>query len=204
MEKIVPGKFVSLIYDLYAVNEDGSEQLVHQSDPSDPEKIIFGVTQGVIRPLEEALEDKEKGGEFDVVANADEAFGPYDPNQVMSLDKDMFVIDGKFDDKVVAVGNYVPMLTSEGYRINGLVLEITDDKVKMDFNHPLAGKKLRFKGSVLDVRDATDDELHIATSHGCGGCGCGDGGCGCGDSSEGGCGCGDNSGSSCGCNGCGN
>lgn len=194
MEKIVPGKFVSLIYDLYAIGDDGAEQLVHQSDPSDPEKIIFGVTQGVIRPLEEALDGMEKGGEFDVVAAADEAFGSYDPNQVMSLDKDMFVIDGKFDDKVVAVGNYVPMLTAEGYRINGLVVEITDDKVKMDFNHPLAGKKLRFKGSVLDVRDATDDELHIATSQGCGGCGCNGGdGCGdggCGDSHGGGCGCG--------------
>lgn len=191
MEKIVPGKFVSLIYDLYAFNDDGSEQLVHQSDPSDPEKIIFGVTQGVIRPLEEALDGMEKGGEFDVVAASDEAFGSYDPNQVMSLDKDMFVIDGKFDDKVVAVGNYVPMLTAEGYRINGLVAEITPDKVKMDFNHPLAGKRLRFKGSVLDVRDATDDELHIANSQGCGGCGCqsnGDScGGGCGEGSDGGC-----------------
>lgn len=191
MEKIVPGKFVSLIYDLYVVNEDGSEQLVHQSDPSDPEKIIFGVTQGVIRPLEEALDGIEKGDEFDVVAASDEAFGAYDPNQVMSLDKEMFVIDGKFDDKVVSVGNYVPMLTAEGYRINGLVVEITSDKVKMDFNHPLAGKTLRFKGSVLDVRDATDDELHIANSQGCSGCGChsesnGCGG-GCGDTAEGGC-----------------
>lgn len=198
MEKIVPGKFVSLIYDLYAVNEDGSEQLVHQSDPSDPEKIIFGVTQGVIRPLEEALDGLEKGGTFDVVASADQAFGPHDPNQVMTLDKDMFVIDGKFDEKVVSVGNYVPMLTSEGYRINGLVVEITPDKVKMDFNHPIAGSTLRFKGSVLNVRDATDDELHIASSQGCGGCGCGGngGGCGggCGDNSDGGCcggGCGD-------------
>ncbi len=196
MEKIVPGKFVSLIYDLYAINDDGSEMLVHQSDPSDPEKIIFGVTQGVIRPLENALDGMEKGGEFDVVADSEEAFGAYDPNQVMLLDKDMFVIDGKFDDKVVAVGNYVPMLTAEGYRINGLVLEITPEKVKMDFNHPLAGKKLRFKGSVLDVRDATDEELHMATSPGCGGCGCnggdgcGDGGCGCGDNPDGGCGCG--------------
>lgn len=189
MEKIIPGKFVSLIYDLYTVNDDGSEQLVHQSDPSDPEKIIFGVTQGVIRPLEEAIDGMEKGGEFDVVAASDEAFGAYDPNQVMSLDKDMFVIDGKFDEKVVAVGNYVPMLTAEGYRINGLVVEITPDKVKLDFNHPLAGKSLRFKGSILDVRDATDDELHLASSPGCGGCGCGnDGGCGgCGDTSDGGC-----------------
>lgn len=194
MEKIVPGKYVSLIYDLYAISDDGSQELVHQSDPQDPEKIIFGVTEGVIQPLEKALEGMEKGGEFNVVANAEEAFGPYDMDKVVELEKEMFIVDGKFDEKIVEVGKYVPMLTADGFRINGLVTEITSDKVKMDFNHPLAGKTIRFKGSVLDVRDATDDELHLATSHGCGGCcgGCSDEkgeSCGCNDGEHKGCGC---------------
>lgn len=194
MEKIVPGKHVSLIYDLYAVESDGSEILVHQSDPKDPEKIIFGVTQGVIEPLEKALDGLEKGGEFNVVADSAEAFGPHDPEKVVELQKDMFEVDGKFDSKMVSVGNYVPMLTADGFRINGLVVEVTADKVKMDFNHPLAGKNIRFKGSVLDVRDASEEELHVATSQGCGCHGsCEAGGCG-GGCNEGGCGggcCGD-------------
>ncbi len=195
MEKIVPGKFVSLIYNLYAVGADGSQELVHQSDPKDPEKIIFGVTKGVIAPLEKALDGMEKGGEFNVLAKSEEAFGAHDPEQVVELDKDLFFVDGKFDDEMVAKGNYVPMLTADGYRISGLVLEVTDKKVKLDFNHPLAGKDIRFIGSVLDVRDASDEEIHLATSHGCGGCGCG--------GNEGGCGdCGSNGGG-CSCNGCG-
>ena len=194
MEKIVPGKFVSLIYDLYAISDDGSQQLVHQSDPKDPEKIIFGVTEGVIQPLERALDGLEKGGEFNVVANADEAFGQHDPDKVVSLDRDMFVVDGKFDENIVAVGKYVPMLTADGFRINGLVTKITPDKVEMDFNHPLAGKTIRFQGSVLDVRDASEEELHMASAHGCGGCqdgGCQGGGCGncCADDNGGSCGC---------------
>lgn len=196
MEKITPGKYVSLIYDLYSVADDGTETLVHQSDPADPEKIIFGVTQGVIAPLEAALDGLEQGGTFDVYATADEAFGPHVPEQVVTLPKDMFVVDGKFDDEMVAPGNYVPMLTAEGFRINGLVLEVGEDKVTIDFNHPLAGKKIRFKGSVLDVRDATEEELHMANGGGCG-CGSCDSGCGgCGeDGNEGGCGCGEG----CGC-----
>ncbi|MDE5744511.1 MAG: peptidylprolyl isomerase, partial [Paramuribaculum sp.] len=69
--------------------------------------------------------------------------------------------------------------------------EVTDTKVKMDFNHPLAGKDVRFKGKILTVRDATPEELQPA--HGCG-CGCDHGSCGddCGcehDSCGDGCGC---------------
>ena len=53
------------------------------------------------------------------------------------------------------------------------------ENVKMDFNHPLAGKDLYFKGKVLAVRDATDEELEKLHSSKCGGChGCGsEGGC---------------------------
>ena len=193
MEQIQPGKYVELGYDLYAVTPEG-ETLVHQTDPEDPEKIIFGVTRGMIRPLEEAIEGLEKGGKFDIVVKADEAFGPYDPEQIAALDKDIFMVDDKFDSEVIKPGAVLPMMTADGYKINGVVVEVTDDKVKMDFNHPLAGKDVRFKGEILAVRDATPEELKPAS--GCG-CGCGSQG-GCSDGSCGdGCGCGDES--SCGC-----
>ena len=193
MEQIQPGKYVELGYDLYAVTPEG-ETLVHQTDLEDPEKIIFGVTRGMIRPLEEAIEGLEKGGKFDIVVKADEAFGPYDPEQIAALDKDIFMVDDKFDSEVIKPGDVLPMMTADGYKINGVVVEVTDDKVKMDFNHPLAGKDVRFKGEILAVRDATPEELKPAS--GCG-CGCGSQG-GCSDGSCGdGCGCGDES--SCGC-----
>lgn len=195
MEKIQPGKYVELGYDLYEVTPRG-EILVHQTDKADPEKIIFGVTPGMIRPLEKAIEGLEQGGEFDVTVKAAEAFGPHDPEQVARLEKDVFTVDGKFDSEMVKPGAMLPMMTSDGYRINGLVEEVTDTEVVMDFNHPLAGKDVRFKGSILTVRDATPEELQPA--HGCG-CGChhdGDG-CGCSDHDGDSCGCHDHDG--CGC-----
>lgn len=145
MEKIQPGKYVELGYDLYEVTPAG-ENLVHQTDAQDPEKIIFGVTPGMIRPLEKAIEGLEAGGEFDVTVKAAEAFGPHDPDQVARLEKDVFAVDGKFDSEMVKKGAVLPMMTSDGYRINGLVVDVTDDEVEMDFNHPLAGKDVRFKG----------------------------------------------------------
>ncbi len=192
MEKIENGKHVSIIYDLYAIDQNGNEELKHQSDPADPEQFIYGVTEGLIEPLAKAIDGLEKGAGFDVVAKSDEAFGPHLDQLVMTFGHDMFEVDGKFDNEIVQVGKYVPMLTAEGYRVPGLVTEVTPDTVTMDFNHPLAGKNLRFKGSVLDVRDATEEEIKAATApHQCGCGSCGDG-CGdsCGDSCSDGCGCG--------------
>lgn len=196
MEKIQPGKYVELGYDLYEVTPAG-ENLVHQTDAQDPEKIIFGVTPGMIRPLEKAIEGLEAGGEFDVTVKAAEAFGPHDPDQVARLEKDVFAVDGKFDSEMVKKGAVLPMMTSDGYRINGLVVDVTDDEVEMDFNHPPAGKDVRFKGSIITVRDATPEELQPA--HGCG-CGCHHGGedsCGCHGDGTDSCGCSDHEG--CGC-----
>lgn len=187
MEKIQPGKYVELGYDLYRINSDGSEELVHQTDVDDPEKIIFGITQGMIRPLEEALDGLEPGGEFDVTVKSADAFGQPDPDQVATLPREVFLVDGKFDENVIKAGAVLPMMTADGFRISGIVKEVTPTEVVMDFNHPLAGSDVRFKGKILAVRDATPEELTPATGCHCGG-GCGDG---CGDS----CGCGDD----CGC-----
>ena len=67
------------------------------------------------------------------------------------------------------------MMTAEGYRVIGTVLEIGDKKIRMDFNHPFAGMTVRYDGEIIKVRKATPDEIHPAG--GCGGChgGCGGG-----------------------------
>lgn len=188
MEKIKPGKFVELGYDLYEVAPDGTQTLVHQTDKADPERLVFGVTPGVIVPLEKAIDGLGTGEKFDITVKAADAFGPVDPEQVVELEKEIFEVDGKFDSEMVKPGAVVPMMTANGFRIMGRVMEVTATHVKMDFNHPLAGKDVRFSGEILTVRDATAEEL--APAQGCGGgcgggCNCGDGSCDCGD--QGGC-----------------
>ncbi len=83
---------------------------------------------------------------------------------------------------MLAVGNSIPMQDAQGNRLNGIVLELTDENVKMDFNHPLAGEDLHFSGAVLAVREASEDELVEAA--GCGSDGCEPGGCGSGCSCQ--------------------
>ena len=92
---------------------------------------------------------------------------------------------------MVFEGNVVPLMDSEGNRLQAQVVSVTDSHVTVDLNHPLAGENLHFKGKVLEVREATEEELNALLG---GGCGCGSG-CSCDDeescgSGSGGCGCG--------------
>ena len=211
-QTVQPGKYVEFVYDVYGIEPDGSEKKVFAGteNEADPERIIYGVSRGVIEPLEKAILNLPVGGEFDVVATADEAFGQYDKEHVMSLEKDLFYVEKEegaepvFDSERIYKGAVVPMMTADGYRLTGIVLDIKDDKVVIDFNHPLAGKSVRFKGNITEIHDATPEELDIERGCGCGcdhdhdHCGCGDHDhCGCGDHDHGHdhCGCGD-----CSCN----
>ena len=176
MEKIQPGKYVEIAYDLYASLPGQPESQVHTVEPSDPERFIFGVTPGLIPALATAIDGLEQGASFDVKIEPADAI-PFNPDDVATLDRDLFTDEsGKLDARV-KVGAKVPMFTADGYQITGTVLEVTPTNVKMDFNHPLVGQALHFaNGKIVTVRDATPEELHPSPcGGGCGGCG---GGCG--------------------------
>ncbi len=187
---------VSLTYDLRV---DGAEgELVEQATAGKPLRFVYGA--GIMLPKFEALlEGLEEGKSFEINLACNDAYGDVDENAIVDLPKHIFIIDGNFDEEIVKVGNTVPMMSTNGQRMNGLVLEVTDDVVRMDFNHPLAGEDLFFSGEILEVRDATDEEISATMQSGCS---CG-GGCGCGDHEDGEtCGCGSEGhshGSGCGC-----
>src|SRR5690606_21842981 len=111
---------------------------------------------------------------FEIRLSKNDAYGDVNEDAIVDLPKSVFLVDGKMDEELIAVGNTVPMMSSNGQRLNGLVLSIDDETVKMDFNHPLAGDDLFFAGKVLEVREASDEELAQILSGG--GCGCGSGG----------------------------
>ena len=58
------------------------------------------------------------------------------------------------------------MQDNRGNQLQGTIVEIGNDTVKMDFNHQLAGKILNFTGEIIDVREATEDELNHGHLHG--------------------------------------
>ena len=170
-------KFVSLSYELYVEGEDSTPELMETATKDRPLKFTFGVGT-MLEKFEENLKGLTVGDEFDFIIPAKEAYGEYKESNVLDLDKKLFEVDGEIDSDVVFLGNVVPMIDSEGRRLSGTVLEISDNVVVMDFNHPLAGETLHFKGEVLEVRDATEEEIEAAniqqcSPYDCDGCKCG-------------------------------
>lgn len=175
-------KSIAVDYKLYVI-ENGEKVLQEETSAGNPFRFLsgFGMT---IPGFENAIAPLAVGDKFDFTLSKDDAYGDYYAERVLDLDKEMFCIDGKFDDEHIYVDAIVPLQNQDGNRFMGHVLEISDSKVKMDLNHPLAGKELNFVGSVVESREATNGEIQAMINHMTGGGGCG----GCGGGCKGGCG----------------
>lgn len=192
-------KVVSISYELKLANGDG--EIVENVNKKNP--LVFLLGHGNLLPkFELNLTGLKIGDNFDFVLNSDEAYGKASAEAIVDLPKAVFMTDGILNEELLYIGNIIPMTDQSGNRFNGKVINLSENEVKMDFNHPLAGETLHFKGEVVDVRDASYEELehghiHQSSNCGCGGCDCEEsscesGSCGC-DSSEnnaGECGCG--------------
>ncbi len=191
--EISRNKHVTLTYVLRINGLEG--EIVEETTEEKPLEFIFG-TGKMLQMFEEKLEGLKAGEEFNFKLAAEDAYGAINEEAKVKIPRNIFEVNGVMDEELIKVGNMVPMQDAHGNRLNGIVLEITDEHVQMDFNHPLAGDDLFFTGSVNGVREATDDELMAAVN--AGGCGgsCGSG-CSCeSEEADSGCGCGSGS---CGC-----
>lgn len=181
--KIADDKFVAVTYDLY-VGEGEERELMEQATVEVPLKFVFG-TGTMLPAFEKAIRDLEVGKDFSFTIQPDEAYGEYDEANQLELPKNLFEVEGEFDEEMVKEGEILPMMDTDGQRINGLVLAVGEETVTMDFNHPLAGEVLHFEGKVIEVREPTANDLSEMMGGGCSSCGSG-----CDDSSCGsGCGC---------------
>ena len=193
---IAKDKMVSVTYELKLDGKDGD--VFEKAGKDSPLVFLYG--SGMMLPaFEQALLNKKVNDSFEISIPAVDAYGEVNEEAIVDLPKHIFMVDGKIDEELIAPGNSVPMMSTSGQRMEGLVVSVDENTVQMDVNHPLAGEDLHFTGEVLEVRDATPEELSVMFSSGCG---CGSGGCGEGKESGGcgsGCGCGDTEGSLEGC-----
>ncbi|MDL2224098.1 peptidylprolyl isomerase [Bacteroidales bacterium OttesenSCG-928-M06] len=169
--KISEGKIVSLTYDL-TVDEEGQKDLMERATKENPLTFMFGM--GMMLPaFENHLEGLQVGDRFSFTLTPEEAYGEYIEENVIELPKTVFEVEGQFDSERIKEGETLPMMDSNGNRLMGSILEIKPEVVVMDFNHPLAGETLQFEGEVIDVHEATPEEIAaLSQPHGCdcGGC----------------------------------
>ncbi|WP_345951631.1 peptidylprolyl isomerase [Mucilaginibacter sp. PAMB04274] len=158
--KIESQHVVSLTYDLYVNQEDGSEALVESATQEQPLTFLYGAGQMLPR-FEENLSTLSTGDSFDFKLSAEDAYGEYNDEAVANLPKEMF--DGT---DMPEVGAVLPLQDNQGNRFQGQVVSVVEDSVIVDLNHPMAGQELHFKGEIINVRPANAEELSHGHAHG--------------------------------------
>ena len=151
--KIEAMKVVAISYEVETEGE-----VVDRATEEKPLDYIQGMHM-IIPKFEATLEGMDEGQAFDCTIVPEDAYGEYDLSKVFDIPKSSFEVNGKLREDLLEVGRFIPMLNSAGEVCHGMVVEVKDDKVTMDFNAPMAGKTLHFTGKVISVRDATEKEL---------------------------------------------
>ncbi len=153
----------------YTLTEGTAEgDLVESTEGRDPLAFIYGVGM-MIPDFETNLKGLKAGDKFSFGIKAANAYGEYDETAIVEVPRSMFEMDGKIPDGLLEVGNSIPLTDQEGNRFQGTVAWVGLEKVKLDFNHPMAGVDLFFTGHVELVRDADPAELSHGHVHGPGG-----------------------------------
>ena len=164
--KIENNKMVSLIYELREGDSNG--RILETLDENRPLKFVYG--RGRLLPLFESnINELDNGDAFAFTLKSAVAYGEKREDMIIDVPVSIFETDGKINEDICFVGNEVPMMDTEGNPLNGVINEITDTFVKMDFNHPMAGLDLFFSGKIVDVWDASDNEL-AGTMNSCSSC----------------------------------
>jgi FKBP-type peptidyl-prolyl cis-trans isomerase SlyD len=176
-------KFVSIHYTLK--NDDG-EILDSSVEKNQTLDYVHG-REYLLPKLEEAITGKNPGEKFSVVLEPADGYGEYRKEFVAEVDRKNFETDAPIE-----VGMAFQAMTAMGPQVVRVV-KVGDEKITVDANHELAGVRLHFDVEIINVRDATEEELNPSCSGGCGNCGgeCSGGSC------EGGCGEGNGCGGGC-------
>ncbi len=153
--QIAKNKVATITYTL----TDDAGAIIDKASEQDPFSFIQGVGN-IIRGLENALEGKAAGDSLNVTIAPQDAYGEYDDTLTQVLSEEMF--EGVDE---VKPGMQFHAQTNQGMSVV-TVTQVSEGNVTIDANHPLAGVTLNFDVSVLEVRDASEDELEHGHVHG--------------------------------------
>jgi FKBP-type peptidyl-prolyl cis-trans isomerase SlyD len=139
----------------YKLTVDGSvEEII---TPEYAIEYLHGA-ENLIYGLEEALDGKKVGDSFAVTIAPEKGYGAYDEEDVDIVPIKEFGMDVSG----IQVGEELELWNEEDEELfEATVLEVTDEHIKLDFNHPLAGKTLHYEIQVVDVRNATQEEIDM-------------------------------------------
>lgn len=156
--KISDGMVVDLNYTLKV-----DEQVVDSSEGGEPIKFIQGEGH-IIEGLEKELYGMKIGDDKDVVVSPEDGYGDLNTEAIVDVPKEEFP-----EEIPLKPGTELKVQNQSGETMNARIAAVEQDSVRLDFNHPLAGKELHFQVTVNDLREATEEEKEHGHIHGEGG-----------------------------------
>jgi FKBP-type peptidyl-prolyl cis-trans isomerase SlyD len=148
----------SVVFFNFTIKDDKGNEL--ESSEEGPASYIQGIGSA-LPSIEQALEGQEPGFKTELTLTPDQAFGSYDEELVVSVPA------MEFEGQELAVG--MEFLSDEDAdpadSLCWRVIKITDKEVTLNANHPYAGKTLVFNIEVVNVREATSEELEHGHVH---------------------------------------
>lgn len=161
--QIEKNRVVSLTYNLTLENGE----IVDTATEEAPFVFIHGIGH-TLPHFDKNLDTLKSGDTFSFSIEAEDAYGVSNDDFIVKIPRSVFNGPNVPAD-IIKEGNTVPMQDQEGRPMQGTILSFDDNEVEMDFNHPLADEKLHFEGTILNVREATSEELDHGHVHGPGG-----------------------------------
>jgi FKBP-type peptidyl-prolyl cis-trans isomerase SlyD len=136
------------------------EQVVESAEGEEPVEFLQGHGQ-ILPALERALYGMAGGEQKRVFVGPEDAYGDIDPEAIATLPR------GEFPPSLpLQVGMELSLEDEQGQELEARVLAVDEKSVRVDFNHPLAGKELVFDVTVMALRRASPEELSHGHVHG--------------------------------------
>ena len=154
-----PNKVITMNYTL----KDSEGIVIDTTEDKGAFSFISGVNQ-ILPKLEEEMGTMLIGSKKNVKLSAEDAYGVYDENAIQKVEKSSFP-----DNTTVEVGMGFVANSPEGHPMPFKVTAVEEKEVTIDFNHPLAGKNLEFDVHLVDIRNASEEEIAHGHAHGPGG-----------------------------------
>ena len=161
--EISKNKVVELIYILHF--DDFNGDIIEKVKTDSPFTFIYE-TGLMLEAFENNIKGLKKDDAFKFKIACNDAYGEVNEKNIVDLPKNVFEVDGKFNKEIIFAGAKVPMKDEQGNEFDGFIIDITKNTVIVDFNHPMTGEDLYFEGRVLNVREATKEELEHGHVHG--------------------------------------
>lgn len=154
-----PNQIVSVYYNL----KDENGETLDSTTREKPFSFISGQNQ-ILPKLEEEIGTMIIGSKKTIILSPEEAYGEYQPESIQVVNRTNFPEGTQLEEGMEFVAN-----TPDGQQMPFVITQIDGDNITLDFNHPLAGETLTFELELLNMRDATPEEISHGHAHGDGG-----------------------------------